>query len=110
MPKLADLKKTCEVLHLHPIPTKNAINKETGEREKVLSIADCTKAIQEFYIEQRKQNGTYRKSIELILAMDSPMLALLLKHKKTFLDHVAIFWFSLAIPITIVGFIIKYFK
>lgn len=82
MPKLADLKKTCEVLHLHPIPTKNAINKETGEREKVLSIADCTKAIQEFYIEQRKQNGTYRKSIELILAMDSPMLALLLKHKK----------------------------
>lgn len=82
MAKLADLKKTCEVLHLHPVPTKNAINKETGEREKVLSIADCTKAIQDFYIEQRKQNGTYRKSIELILDMDSPMLALLIKHKK----------------------------
>ena len=31
-------------------------------------------------------------------------------NKKTFLDHVAIFWFSLAIPITIAGFIIKYFK
>lgn len=31
-------------------------------------------------------------------------------NKKTFLDHVAIFWFSLAIPMTIVGFIIKYFK
>ena len=30
--------------------------------------------------------------------------------EKTFLDHVAIFWFSLAIPITIAGFIIKYFK
>ena len=30
--------------------------------------------------------------------------------KKTFLDHVAIFWFSLAIPMTIAGFIIKYFK
>ena len=81
MAKLADLKKTCEVLHLHPIPTKNAINKETGEREKVLSIADCTKAIQQFYLEQRKQNGTYRKSIEHILAME-PMLALLIKHKK----------------------------
>ena len=82
MAKLADLKKTCDVLHLHPIPTKNSINKVTGEREKTLSIADCTRAIQQFYLEQRKQNGTYRKSIEYILAMDSPMLALLIKHKK----------------------------
>lgn len=82
MAKLADLKKTCEVLHLHPIPTKNAINKDTGEREKVLSMNDCIRAIQQFYLEQRKQNGTYRKSIEYILAMDSPMLALLIKHKK----------------------------
>ena len=31
-------------------------------------------------------------------------------NKKTFLDHVAIFWFSLAIPMTIAGFIIKHFK
>ena len=30
--------------------------------------------------------------------------------KKTFLDHVAIFWFSLLIPMMIAGFIIKYFK
>ena len=30
--------------------------------------------------------------------------------KKTFLDHVAIFWFSLAIPMMIAGFIIKCFK
>ena len=82
MAKLADLKKTCKVLHLHPVPTKNAINKETGEREKVLSINDCIGAIQQFYLEQRKQNGTYRKSIEYILEMDSPMLALLIKHKK----------------------------
>lgn len=82
MSKLADLKKTCEVLHLHPVPTKNAINKDTGEREKVLSINDCIRAIQQFYLEQRKQNGTYRKSIEYILAMDSPMLALLIKHKS----------------------------
>lgn len=82
MTKLQDLIKTCNVLHLHPIPTKNAINKVTGEREKTLSINDCTKAIQQFYLEQRKQNGTYRKSIEYILAMDSPMLALLIKHKS----------------------------
>lgn len=82
MAKLADLKKTCDVLHLHPVPTKNAINKETGLREKVLSINDCVKAIQQFYLEQRKQYGTYRSSIEFILEMDSPMLALLIKHKK----------------------------
>lgn len=82
MARLADLKKTCEVLHLHPVPTKNAINKDTGEREKVLSISDCVKAIQQFYLQQRKQNGTYRKSIEHILEMESPALALLIKHKK----------------------------
>ena len=82
MAKLADLKKTCEVLHLHPVPTKNAINKVTGEREKVLSMQDCIRAIQQYYLEQRKENGTYRKSIEYILKMDSPMLALLIKHKK----------------------------
>ena len=29
---------------------------------------------------------------------------------KTFLDHVAIFWFSLMIPLIIAGFIIKYFE
>lgn len=29
--------------------------------------------------------------------------------KKTLLDHVAIFWFSLLIPAIIAGFIIKYF-
>ena len=82
MAKLADLKKTCDILHLHPTPTKNAIDKETGERYKTLSINDCVKAIEQFYIEQRKRDGTYRKSIEYILAMDSPMLALLIKHKK----------------------------
>ena len=48
MTKLADLKKTCDVLHLHPIPTKNAINKDTGEREKTLSMDDCIKSIQQF--------------------------------------------------------------
>lgn len=82
MPKLADLKKTCDVLHLHPIPTKNAIDKVTGERYKTLSANDCIHAIQQFYLEQRKQNGTYRKSIDYILAMESPMLALLIKHKS----------------------------
>lgn len=30
-------------------------------------------------------------------------------YKKTFLDHVAIFWFSLTILAMIAGFIIKYF-
>lgn len=30
-------------------------------------------------------------------------------HKKTFLDYVAIFWFSLTILAMIAGFIIKYF-
>ena len=82
MAKLADLKKTCQVLHLNPVPTKNSINKQTGEREKTLSIKDCIKAIQEYYIENRKRMGTYDPSIEEILKMDSPMLALQIKHLK----------------------------
>lgn len=31
-------------------------------------------------------------------------------NKKTFLDHVAIFWFSLLIPVMIAGILIKYFE
>ena len=82
MTKLKDLIQTCNVLHLNPIPTKNHINKYTGRREKTLSVSDCVKAIQRFYLEQRKINGTYHKSIEKILLLESPMLALLFKYKN----------------------------
>ena len=82
MARLAELIKTCNILSLNPVPTKNSINKVTGNREMTLSIKDCVKAIQDYYIEKRKQEGTYDPSIEKMLAMDSPMLALQIKHLK----------------------------
>lgn len=77
--KLADLKKMSDNLGLNPVPTKNK-RLEDGSRTKVCSMADYTKAIQQYYLEERKREGTYDPSIEFILNMDSPMLALLLKH------------------------------
>lgn len=80
--KLKDYITMCETLGLNPTPTKNARGKETGESYKTLSINDCILAIQEYYLNERKREGTYDKSIEFVLNMKSPMLALLLKNVK----------------------------
>lgn len=77
--KLADLIQMCKDLGLEPTPTKNKVLPD-GTRTKTLSMKDCEKAIQEYYINERKMNGTYDQSIEFMLGMDSPMLALLFKH------------------------------
>lgn len=63
--KLADLIKSCEDLGLNPTPTKTKILKD-GTRTKTLSMKDCTSAIQQYYLEERKKNGTYDPSIEFI--------------------------------------------
>lgn len=79
--KLADLKQMCEDLGIPEesiSKSRNRIQKD-GTRVKVSSMADYTKAIQHYYIEERKKNGTYDKSIEFMLHMESPMLALLFK-------------------------------
>lgn len=76
--KLSDLKRMCDDLGLTPTPTRNRI--VDGQRVKTLSMRDCEKAIQEYYLNERKNNGTYDPSIEFILKMESPMLALLFKH------------------------------
>lgn len=74
--KLSDLKKKCEALGLTPTPTRKRRNPDRLE----LSMNDCIKAIQDYYLNERKNNGTYDPSIEFMLKMDSPMLALLLKN------------------------------
>lgn len=74
--KLPELKKKCEDLGLTPIPTRKRRNPDRLE----LSMNDCIKAIQDYYLNERKNNGTYDPSIEFMLKMDSPMLALLLKN------------------------------
>ena len=80
MAKLDDLKKQCMLLHLNPTPTKNKVLAD-GTRTKTLSIKDCTHAIQQYYIEERKRMGTYDPSIEKILSFE-PMLALQIKNLK----------------------------
>ena len=73
--KLADLKQMCNNLGLQPTPTRRRRNPDRFE----LSMDDCIKAIQAYYLNERKMNGTYDPSIEFMLKMDSPMLALLIK-------------------------------
>lgn len=74
--KLTELKQMCTNLGLRPIPTRQRRNPDRLE----LSMDDCIKAIQDYYINERKSNGSYDSSLELILRMKSPMLALLLKN------------------------------
>ena len=80
--KLSELKLECDLLGLNPIPTKNRINKETGERYLDYSKDDYLKALQFYYIDQYKKQNKYHKSLEWILKIDSPMLALQIKNKS----------------------------
>lgn len=75
--KLPELKQMCESLGLQPTPTRHRVNPDRYE----LSMNDCIKAIQQYYLQKRKEDGTYDPSIEFMLSMESPMLALLLKHQ-----------------------------
>lgn len=79
--KLADLIQMCKDLGIEAVPTKNKVLPD-GTRTKTLSMNDCITAIQQYFLNERKMNGTYDPSIDFILKMKSPMLALLLKHAK----------------------------
>lgn len=79
--RLDELKQECKLLSLNPIPTRNRVNKETGERYMDLSKEDCIKALQSYYIDLYKQQGVYHKSLDWVLSIDSPMLALQIKNK-----------------------------
>ena len=78
--KLSELKLKCLALDLNPTPTRNRVNKDTGERYKDFSKDDYMKALQEYYISKYKLDGTYHHSLDWILKMDSPMLALQIKN------------------------------
>ena len=80
--KLSELKLECDLLSLSPIPTRSRINKETGERYMDYSKDDYVQALQSYYIEKYKEQGIYHKSLEWVLNIDSPMLALQIKNKS----------------------------
>ena len=79
--KLSELKYECDLLGLKPIPTRNRVNKETGERYLDFSKDDYVNALQSYYIDEYKKQGIYHKSLDWILNIDSPMLALQIKNK-----------------------------
>ena len=81
--KIEDLKLECELLELNPIPTKNRKNKKTGEYYLDYTKEDLINALQSYYIDKYKEQGLYSKSLEYILKIDSPMLALPIKSKES---------------------------
>ena len=80
--KLSELKLECDLLGLHPISTRNRVNKETGERYLDYSKDDYVQALQSHFIEKYKEQGIYHKSLDWVLKIDSPMLALQIKNKS----------------------------
>lgn len=77
---LAKLQLECLGLQLNPVPTRNRVNKDTGERYKDFCKDDYMRALQDYYIDKYKKEGVYHKSLDWILKMDSPMLALQIKN------------------------------
>ena len=71
-----DLLEKCRVLGIEPEKSRNRVNKETGERYKESTVQDCINAIQKYYIEVYKSQGTLNPFVEDILKLESPMLAL----------------------------------
>lgn len=78
MKKLHDLKVMCESLGLEPIPTRHRLNPDRYE----LSVNDCIKAIQDYYINLWKSEGRYSKGIDFMIKHKTPMLATLLSSQS----------------------------
>ena len=79
--KLNDLKNLCNQLGLQPTPTKHRLNPDRYE----LSMDDCIKEIQKYYVAKLKEKGLFDSNLDFILKIKSPMLALLIgrQDKKT---------------------------
>ena len=80
--KLSELKLECDLLGLTPKPSRNRVSKETGERYLDFCKDDYINALQSYYIEKYKEQGIYHKSLDYVLKLDSPMLALQIKNKS----------------------------
>ena len=77
-----ELLNKCEILGIIPEKSKNRVDKETGKKFKESTIRDCEIAIQNYYIDLYKQEGTLNPFVQDILKMNGPMLALQSKDKK----------------------------
>ena len=82
MARKDELQKQCETLGIIPDKTRKRKDKNTGESYFESSIKDYETAIQNFYLNKYEQEGTLSPFIKNILKLDSPMLALQIKHLK----------------------------
>ena len=82
MARKDDLLKQCELLGITPEKTRNRKDKDTGKTYYESSIKDFEKAIQDYYLNKYEQEGTLSPFIKNVLTLDSPMLALQIKHQK----------------------------
>ena len=82
MARKDDLQKQCENLGIIPEKTRKRKNKDNGETYYESSIKDFETAVQNYYLDLYEKNGTLSPFIKNILTLDSPMLALQIKHQK----------------------------
>lgn len=79
---LSELLEECQMVGVVPVPTKNKKNPD-GSYTKTHSKDDCINALRQYYIQKRKEEGTYTESLDWMLRNDfQPMLALQLHHSK----------------------------
>lgn len=89
MAQLDLLRKKCEKLGIEPEKTRNRVNKETGERYKESTVDSCIVALQKYYIEKYRSEGTLNPFVERILEF-KPMLAAQMKTLKE--EEIPILW------------------
>lgn len=82
MARREDLLKQCKELNVIPEKSRKRKDKETGLSYQESTIKDCEKAIQSYYLKKYEEEGTKSPFIDSILKLDSPMLALQIKHLK----------------------------
>ena len=82
MARKDELKEMCDTLGLTPNKTRRRVDKETNTHYFESSIKDYEEAVQNYYLQVYKENGTLSPFMESVLKLDSPMLALQLKNAK----------------------------
>lgn len=82
MARKDDLQKQCEELGITPEKSRRRKNKDTGATYFESSTKDLEKAIQGYYLNKYEEEKTLSPFMKSILRLDSPMLALQIKHHK----------------------------
>lgn len=82
MARREELLRQCETLGLTPEKSRNRVDKNTNQHYKESTIADAEKAIQNYYVNEYKREGTLSPFMNNILVLQQPMLATPLKKVK----------------------------